>query len=76
MFQPKMYVEDLIEVFEILDDVIVPPGKYSYYGVTGFLQTPVGRIFSLSTDFEAGSFFDGWRVTVGMQGGAFHRPGH
>ncbi len=66
MFQPKMYVEDLTEVFEILDDVIVPPGKYSYYGVTGFLQTPIGRIFSLNTTFEAGSFFDGWRVTVGM----------
>jgi hypothetical protein len=66
MFQPKMYVEDLIEVFEILDDIIVPPGKYSYYSVTGFLQTPVGRIFSLNTAFEAGSFFNGWRVTVSM----------
>ena len=67
MFQPKMYTEDLTEDFEILDDVFVPPGRYTYYGMTGFFQSPPGRLFSLSTNFEAGSFFDGWRVTVGLE---------
>ncbi len=67
MIRPQAYVEDLTEVFELPDDVIVPVGRYSFFGLTGFFQTPIGRIFSVNTTFDAGSFFDGWRVTVGIE---------
>jgi hypothetical protein len=67
MIRPQFHVEDLTEIFELPDDVIVPVGRYSYYGVGGFFQTPAGRIFSVSTNIDAGSFFDGWRVSVGLE---------
>jgi hypothetical protein len=67
MIRPQASIEDLTESFELPDDVIVPTGKYSFYGLTGFVQTPAGRIFSVNTTFDAGTFFDGWRVTVGIE---------
>jgi hypothetical protein len=63
--QPKLYVENLTESFEISDEVEVPPGEYTFYGVEGYLNTPMGRLFSLIPNFQAGSFYDGWRVSIG-----------
>jgi hypothetical protein len=65
-FQPKLYVEKLTESFEISDEVEVPPGEYTYYGIEGYFQTPWGRRLSVFTRFTAGSFYDGWRVTASM----------
>lgn len=65
--QPKMCVENLTEAFELSDDIEVPPGEYTFYGVKGQFQTPWGRPVSLFTFFEAGSFYDGWRVTASVR---------
>lgn len=62
--QSKVYVENLADTFELTDDVDVPPGEYTFYGVEGFFQTPWGKIFSVFTDFQVGQFFDGWRITA------------
>ena len=64
-FQPKLYVENLTETFELSDDVEVPPGEYTFYGVEGNFQTPMGRLFFLMPNFQAGSFYDGWRISIG-----------
>jgi len=63
--QPKLYVENLTEIFEITDDVGVPPGEYTFYGIEGYFNTPMGRLFSIIPNFQAGSFYDGWRISIG-----------
>jgi hypothetical protein len=63
--RPKLYVENLTDTFEFSDDVEVPSGEYTFYGVEGNLQTPMGRIFYLIPNFTVGSFYDGWRISVG-----------
>jgi hypothetical protein len=63
--QPKLYVENLDETFELTDEVEVPPGEYTFYGVEGTLNTPMGRTLSLMPNFKIGSFYDGWRVSAG-----------
>lgn len=63
--QPKIYVENLVEDFELTDDVIVPPGEYTFYGVEGAFNTPMGRTLSFIPNFKIGSFYDGWRVSAG-----------
>ena len=63
--QPRLYVENLTEAFELSDDVEVPPGDYTFYGVEGNFQTPLGRLFYIIPNFTAGSFYDGWRISVG-----------
>ncbi len=63
--QPKVYVENLAEDFELTDDVKVPPGEYTFYGVEGNLITPMGRTLALMPNFKIGSFYDGWRISAG-----------
>jgi len=63
--QPKIYVENLVEDFELTDDVLVPPGEYTFFGVEGFLNTPMGRTLSFIPNFKIGSFYDGWRISAG-----------
>ncbi len=63
--QPKIYTENLDEAFELTDDVEVPPGEYTFYGVEGSLNTPMGRTFSVIPNFKIGSFYDGWRISAG-----------
>jgi hypothetical protein len=63
----KMYHEGLLESFDFTDDIEVPPGEYTFYGLKGRFSTPMGRAFSANLNFEAGSFYDGWRATVGVQ---------
>ncbi|UCE40589.1 MAG: carbohydrate binding family 9 domain-containing protein [Candidatus Aminicenantes bacterium] len=63
--QPKLYAEYLEENFELTDEVEVPPGEYTFYGVEGNLITPMGRTLSLMPNFKIGSFYDGWRISAG-----------
>ncbi len=64
-FRPKIYVENLDETFELTDDVEVPPGEYTFYGVEANVNTPMGRTFFLMPNVKIGSFYDGWRISAG-----------
>jgi len=66
MVQPKFYYESLTEPFEVTDEIEVPVGDYSFFGVEGLFTTPMGRMFSLMSMWEAGSFYDGWRISWGF----------
>ncbi len=44
----------------------VPPGTYDYWGCYGRFSTPSGRLFSLSSRFEGGQFYDGRRITCSL----------
>jgi len=62
----KYYFEDVLEEFDFSDDVSVPTGRYSFYGLTGFYSTPYGNYLHTGFNFDAGSFYDGWRVSLGV----------
>jgi hypothetical protein len=64
-FQPKIYVENLDEEFELSDDVVVPPGEYTFYGIEAYINTPMGRTFFIMPNVKIGSFYDGWRISAG-----------
>ncbi len=66
VIQPKYYYESLAEPFELTDEIEIPIGNYSFYGVEGLFATPMGRMLSLLSIWEAGSFYDGWRISWGF----------
>ncbi|HEX9902361.1 MAG TPA: DUF5916 domain-containing protein [Acidobacteriota bacterium] len=63
----KAYYEDLRESFELSDDVEVPPGRYSFAGLDGWVYTPMTKPLYSLIFFNAGSFYDGRRVSLGAQ---------
>jgi opacity protein-like surface antigen len=64
--QPKFHVDNLLEPYDLSDDVSVPVGHYVYPDVTFMLQTPPGRLFNTMVMGEAGGYYDGWRVSAGL----------
>ena len=65
-FMLKYYYEHVPEEFELSDDTVVPVGQYEFYGLTGTIITPMSKPFYLENTIEAGTFYDGWRLTVGI----------
>jgi hypothetical protein len=63
----KMYRESVREEISFFDKVFVPPGDYSFCGFKGYAQTPFGKLLSAVITIDAGSFYDGWRATVGIR---------
>jgi hypothetical protein len=63
----KMYRENVREEISFFDKVFVPPGDYSFYGLKGYVQTPFGNLLSAMMTIDAGSFYDGWRATLGIR---------
>jgi len=62
----KMYKESVREEISFFDKVFVPPGEYSFCGLRGYFQTPFGDLLYATVNVDAGSFYDGWRATVGI----------
>ncbi len=62
--EARTYYEDLTDSLSFSDDVSVPPGSYTFFGVRGFYLSPMGRMFYTQINLNAGSFYDGWRATV------------
>jgi hypothetical protein len=72
---PKLYYEDVSEAFSFTDDdeddeeeikAEVLIGKYTFVGLTGQYMSPMGRLMSAIITFDAGTFYDGWRVSIGI----------
>jgi hypothetical protein len=63
----KLYHENVDEGFSFDDEAEVPAGQYTFYGLTGSLQAPPGRLFETNANFNIGSFYDGWRVSLDWQ---------
>lgn len=66
MIQPKLHIDNLLEPYELTDDVSVPVGRYVYPALTFMLQTPPGRLLNTIAFGEAGGYYDGWRVSAGL----------
>jgi len=65
MIRPKILVEELVEPYELRDDIAVPVGRYVYPALAFQLMTPPGRLFNSLFTAEAGGYYDGWRLSVG-----------
>lgn len=63
----KLYHENVEEEFSLDDEADVPAGQYTFYGLTGQLWTPRGRLFDMGGNFNVGSFYDGWRLSLGVE---------
>ena len=66
-FALKAYRESVREELSFFDKVFVPPGDYTFCGIKGYFQTPFGKLLSAIVTVDAGSFYDGSRVTVGIK---------
>ena len=62
---PRFFAEDVSEKFSFAEDAEVPKGRYSFYSLKGEVQTPPGNLLVAAFTFEAGSFYDGWRISAG-----------
>ena len=66
-FAFKAYKESVREEISFFDKVFVPPGEYSFCGLKGYFQTPFGKLVYATVSIDAGSFYDGWRGTIGIK---------
>ncbi len=67
MFSLQLRRESIRELFEFSAGASVPPGEYTFLGIEGMYMTPQGRLFSTMVMVDAGSFYDGWRTTLGIR---------
>ncbi len=63
-FGPKLVYENVPDTYSFSDDVEVPEGPYTFYGLSGSMRTPRGNLLWVNTTVEAGSFYDGRRFSV------------
>lgn len=60
-------MDRLEEDFELSDEVVVPVGQYSYLYGELMLMTPGTSSFYTIFMFEGGGYFDGYKLTPGLQ---------
>ena len=59
--------ENVFEAIEISDDTEVPVGEYKYWSIEGMVMSPMSAPLMTSLMVQAGSYFDGRRVSLGLQ---------
>jgi len=62
----KTYYEDLIEPFELTEDIEVPTGSYTFYGAEVIYRKGGGRMLDSGLTLTAGTFYDGTRLSLGL----------
>lgn len=58
--------ESLSDTFYLSDRVFIPSGNYHFYGIGGFFQTPYVKMMNTRFLLDAGSFYDGRRISFGV----------
>ncbi len=59
----KMIFDHPLEDFSLDDNVTVLAGDYTFFNIMGDVATPRGRTIKINPGFEAGTFYDGWKVS-------------
>ena len=67
LINPVVYYEDVPAAFSLAEEVEVRTGRYTYGGLYSVFATPSGRSLSASVTAEAGTFYDGRRLSVNLQ---------
>lgn len=60
------YYENIPEAFELGDDVTVQAGIYKYVASNFSYETSGARLYGIEISGYSGTFFDGWRHSVGL----------
>ena len=63
-FGPEYSYENLLELFELSDDVNIPVGNYSFLQLTGMIMTPMSQPLRMFLNFEGGGYYDGQVLSV------------
>ena len=63
----RQFKENVTESFSFSDDVDVPIGRYTFYGIVGNFFSPRGNLYNISTSIKAGSFYIGRRFTINIR---------
>ncbi|KPK86704.1 MAG: hypothetical protein AMS27_04485 [Bacteroides sp. SM23_62_1] len=63
----QLNYENVFEAFELSDDAEVPVGEYRFVDMQGILQTPMSRPLMVALVLQAGSYYDGKRISCGVQ---------
>ncbi|UCH97837.1 MAG: carbohydrate binding family 9 domain-containing protein, partial [Candidatus Aminicenantes bacterium] len=73
-FSCKYFYENVTEGFSFAEeeddeeepdpDPDVPVGRYTFYGLEAILATPMNKRFSLESNLYAGTFYDGWGLSM------------
>lgn len=61
----KQFYESVTQSFMLSDQVEVPAGKYTFYGLEGWFNTPRRLPLSGHAYLNIGSFYDGQRYSLG-----------
>ncbi len=60
----KVQYEDLLAPFAISEDATVPAGHYTFFRAGAGYHVSHTRLIQLRPRIEAGTFFDGWQLTL------------
>lgn len=63
---PQFFYENVPESFSLSDDAEVQEGRYSFYGLNCELSTAPGKPIYTNAALDVGSFYDGWRTSLGL----------
>lgn len=63
----RFIYESIREPFYLTEDAEVLTGDYSFFNIQGNISTPMGNPFYISADVNAGSFYDGSRVSFSLE---------
>ena len=58
--------ENVDDALDFSSDASVPSGKYEFFDCSASFSTPGGRLLRLNTSLNAGSFYDGNRLSVSL----------
>jgi len=65
-FSANMYYEDVPDTFALSDNVEVPVGRYTYFGIKSYFSTPMTSFYYATLKLETGSFYDGWLFSLSV----------
>ena len=63
---PQFFYESVPETFSFSDGAEVLEGKYSFYNLNGEFSTISGKSIYAKATLDIGSFYDGWRTSLGL----------
>jgi hypothetical protein len=57
--------EDPVDTFKLSDDAYFSPGTYKFRNLNAFFNTPQNKLISVMMGFTAGSYYDGYILSLG-----------
>lgn len=62
----KYFYENIPSAFDLSDDVNVPSGIYKFFGGNFSFETSRSKLYGITISGYTGTFFDGYRHTLGL----------